>query len=366
MIDTLLGITELGVFFGLGHTFKRWHKKQSALQKFIEYIQKKSPVGPSDLQSFMENIGSDHSLEGTRGFAQDKTFSKGLVLVKGIVQADQSIRSMLNHTTELVQTSVTLEQMFSNSRSFEKIEGTEIVQRVSEFRLLDQESPHTSLTLSNNFNVRAEDAFNQIHSKEYTRSLTPVEQVLNWMMFCFRLFLSMSNINKKMSGFKVGARRIEKGIMVGQFMIAFGEVVFDRFSKTLRMNNPIHFMKNKEQLLKYLREKNTKMARNMTLIMSILLIVGFLILKRMLGLAKTAMKKYTKMKQNKKLDIFQRLNKIKMDDFRCLQCGEGARTAIYKPCLHLVLCTMCDSKQFDRRCPKCNEEIEETVKIFSV
>lgn len=54
-----------------------------------------------------------------------------------------------------------------------------------------------------------------IDSATHVRSLTGLEKFLSWALFCVKLFLSMSNVGKRISGFRVGSRRIERGILLG-------------------------------------------------------------------------------------------------------------------------------------------------------
>ena len=176
----------------------------------------------------------------------------------------------------------------------------------------------------------------------------------------------MSNVGKKLSGFKVGTKRVERGIMIGQFMIAFGEVIYDRFNKELRMSNPLFFMKDKEQIIYKLKEKRVALGKNMTLLFTFILIVGFLVTKRSAKFISYFYQKYTKLRQLKNLDQFFRLKKIKTDDFRCALCTENVRNVIFKPCLHLVVCSSCKEKLPDHKCPSCKHVVEDSVHIFVV
>ena len=364
-MDLILGFAEAAFFLGCGHTFKKWHRRQAALQDLIEFVQKKSPISPSALKRCMEAGAQDDLARGIKEFQQEDSFARGLALVKGVVQSDYSVRSLLNHSTELVHSAVSLEQMFSNSKHFESIDGPKVVQRVSEFRVVDQLDPAAVVTVCNPEGVQSADAMHQVHSIQFTRSLTPVEQVLNWVLFCFRLFLSMSNVNKRLSGFKVGTRRIERGLLVGQFIVAFGEVVFDKFSKQLRMDQPVYFMKSKEQLLQYLREKNTQLGRNMTLVMSLLVLLGVLLVRRAIQMGKAVLERYLRFRQRRRQDPLHSLRDLQLSDFKCILCREHPRNVIFKPCLHLAVCSLCESKLDEQRCLVCRREVESSIAIYS-
>jgi E3 ubiquitin-protein ligase MUL1 len=230
---------------------------------------------------------------------------------------------------------------------------------------VDQLEPAAVVTVNNQPSTRSSDAMHLIHSIQFTRSLAPVEQILNWVLFCFRLFLSMSNVNKRLSGFKVGTRRIERGLMVGQFIVVFGEVVYDKFTKQLRMDNPVHFMKNKEQLLQHLRDKNTRLARNMTLVMTLLVLLGVLLVRRLTQAGKALVRKYLKHRQSLAQDAFHRVRSLQLSDFKCVLCREHPRNVIFKPCLHLAVCSLCESKLDERTCLICQREVDSSVAIYS-
>lgn len=134
------------------------------------------------------------------------------------------------------------------------------------------------------------------------RSLSPLEKFLSWILFCIKLFLSMSNVGKKLSGFKVGTKRVERGIMIGQFMVAFGEIIYDRYNKEMRMSNPFFFLKDKEQLVYKLKEKRIALGRNMTLLFTVMVMLGFLLAKRFTKFIAALAKRYNRMKVLKGLD----------------------------------------------------------------
>lgn len=105
--------------------------------------------------------------------------------------------------------------MLSHNNSFEQDDKGMKIRNVSQFKLVDIASKFYSMDVDNSSKVKYTDAMQMIQSVEHTRSLTALEQLLTWVIFCFRLFLSMSNVGKKMSGFKVGTRRVERGVIVG-------------------------------------------------------------------------------------------------------------------------------------------------------
>lgn len=363
-MDLVLGVVEVSTFAVCAHSFHGWHKKQQKLQALIAFIQKCAVFTPSGLARAM-SPGASESLSRSIGQLEEgNTFARGVALVQGIVCSEQMLRSILNHSSRLVMSTLSSEQLLSDSRTFEETETKALHRSVSEFKLKDHTSNTANLTITNFSNTNFKDAMHTVQTVEHSRDLTPLEHFLNWILFCFRLFLSMSNVGKKLSGFRVGTRRIERGILVGQFLIAFGEVVFDRVGKQLVMTNPEYFMQDKEQFLQYLREQNTKLGRNMTLVMSLMVIFGIFILKRLYVTVKTKITKMIREKQSKDKDKFVGVRRLTANTFKCMVCNTNPRSVVFKPCLHLAVCWLCESKLDEHQCPQCGQEIEESVNIY--
>ena len=121
----------------------------------------------------------------------------GMAFVQGLVESEQVMRSVLNHGTKLVLSSVSSELIFSNNKNFEEADGKVDIKYVSEFKLSDPSSANEGLVLNNTSNVQFGDALHLIHSIVHMRSLSPLEKFLSWILFCIKLFLSMSNVGKK-------------------------------------------------------------------------------------------------------------------------------------------------------------------------
>jgi hypothetical protein len=365
-MDFISWLVEAGAFSYASYTFYRWQDKQTKLNQLIKFLKSANALSPNHLTKAMDGKSSPYLLNSVLGFEEGKNYSRGLALVQGVVDSEQVIRSILNHSTKLVLSSVSSELIFSNNRNFEEADGRIDTKFVSEFKLTDPASVKDNIILSTTSNVKYSDALHLIHSIVHMRSLSPLEKFLSWILFCIKLFLSMSNVGKRLSGFKVGTKRVERGIMIGQYMVAFGEVIFDKFNKELRMTNPRYFLKDKDQLIYKLKDKNSTIKKNLTLLLTLIAVLGFLLTKRSIKIFRLFWNKYQRLREAQSPDKFARLRKIFMSSFKCSSCGENVRNAIFKPCLHLVLCTICYEKMTEKNCPSCNQEIEEAVNVFVV
>jgi hypothetical protein len=68
----------------------------------------------------------------------------------------------------------------------------------------------------------------------------------------------MSNVGKRISGFRVGSRKIERGILLGQMIVVYGKVFYDRINKQLRIDNPKFLLDNKFQLVRKMKKLSLK------------------------------------------------------------------------------------------------------------
>lgn len=365
-MDFISWLVEAGAFSYASYTFYRWQDKQAKLNHLIKFLKSANALSPGHLIKAMDGKSSPYLLNNVMGFEEGKNFSRGLALVQGVVDSEQVIRSILNHSTKLVLSSVSSELIFSNNRNFEEADGRIDTKFVSEFKLSDPSSVFNNIILSTTSNVKYGDALHLIHSIVHMRSLSPLEKFLSWILFCIKLFLSMSNVGKRLSGFKVGTKRVERGVMIGQYMVAFGEVIFDKFNKELRMTNPRYFLKDKDQLIYKLKDKNSTIKKNLTLLLALITVLGFLLTKRSIKIFRLLWNKYKRLRESQSPDKFTRLRNIFMSSFKCSSCNENVRNVIFRPCLHLVMCTICYEKMLDKNCPTCNQEVEETVNVFVV
>lgn len=85
----------------------------------------------------MESGSAESRFQNLRRFEAADTFSKGYAMIEGVVGSDHTIRSLLNHTTQLVISSLSSEQMLSHNRNFEEDESKIRIRSVTEFRLVD-------------------------------------------------------------------------------------------------------------------------------------------------------------------------------------------------------------------------------------
>jgi hypothetical protein len=93
--------------------------------------------------------------------------------------------------------------------------------------------------------AKVNPALELVETKTSLRSLTFLEKVMSYGIDALKLLLSLSSISKKIQGFRVGYKKIERGIRLTQFIVAFGEIFYNKKTKELEMTDPICLLKNK-------------------------------------------------------------------------------------------------------------------------
>lgn len=364
-MEILLTIGEALLFGITAHVGLRYQKEQLELQKLIGFLQKAEALCPGQAMKTLSL--PDVSSADMKDLIEGKNYVKGTGLFKGFVASDQIVSSLLNSSVQLVMSELSLEQLLSNSRMYEEVEGKKEVIKANEFYLTDPKDRKVKLSVDNSNKMRCyEDALNVLKTEEHTRRLTVSEKLLSWVMFSLKLFLSVNNFGKKVSGFNIGIRRIERGILLGQLVTVFGEFVFDKFSKELRIVNPQYFMKDKEQMIRQLQEASVVRSRNMALVFALMALFGALLVKRALKIGRSAVATYFTRMRSRSQDAFSRLKTIDVNGVNCVVCRTNPRSVIFKPCLHLALCWHCESKLEDRNCPQCRSQIESSVHVYIV
>lgn len=81
--------------------------------------------------------------------------------------------------------------------------------------------------------TKVSPALDLIQTKTSLRSLTFLEKLMSFGIDAVKLLLSLSSISKKIQGFRVGYKKIERGIKLTQFIVAFGEIFYNKKTKEL-------------------------------------------------------------------------------------------------------------------------------------
>ena len=207
-------------------------------------------------------------------------------------------------------------------------------------------------------------ALEMIHSSVTTRALSPIEKLVSLILRGLKLLLLVSSFTKNIQGFKFGTKKIETGIKVGQFIVAFGEVVYNKQSGEMRMENPLCLLKNKGQMVVQLKEKRDQLHRSLSMVFTLMTLSGGLCLRRGYRLLKYVYRQMRKKKQMRKMEKLVKVSREIDDEYKCIICCDLAKNVIFKPCMHMACCAICYEKLADNKCIICKQEIEDVVKIY--
>lgn len=143
------------------------------------------------------------------------------------------------------------------------------------------EIPNILVNLSSSkLKTKVNYALELISTKTSLRSLTFLEKVMSYLIDAVKLLLSLSSISKKIQGFRVGYKKIERGIKLGQFIVAFGEVFYNKRTNEMHMSDPICLLKHKSQMMKKISALSGKLTRQLTFTLFIMAIMLTLVVRR--------------------------------------------------------------------------------------
>lgn len=363
-MEYTLACIEFSSFVLWGYHFFKWQRKQIEVLEFIDFIQKVTVFNPSLLKTVMDVHGASIYQKSFKRYEEDTHFARGVGFVQGFVQCENPIKSLLNSSSKLILSKLTSESIFSNGEFSKSDKQDVIVSMIKEgFKLTDSKDENRVLCNINS-SVDYNKALHQIHSTSTIRSMTNSEKILSWMIFLLKIVMSAFSVGRNLKGFQVGSKKIEKGIVVGQYMVGFGEIVFDRITKELRMDNPILFLKDKMQMVTSLKQKSTSISRNMSIVFIFMIISGVLFIKRVKRWTQNLYNRYKKMNELKRMEKTFELSKNLTDDYKCIICIENAKNVIFRPCLHLALCKLCYDRLKEPICPICKKPIESVISIY--
>lgn len=362
-MEYAVGAGQLSALILCGYQFVKLQRTQVKLIEFIDFIQKATVFNPSLLKTVMDENGPSIYQSSFKRFGEDTNCARGVGFVQGFVQCENPIKSLLNNTSKLVLSKVTSETIFSNGEFSQTDTRADIVNMVNNF-LISDSSGQNSIQLSNTSSVDFSKALYAIHSTSQIRSLSSAEKIMSWLIFLAKIVMSTFKIGKALKGFRVGHKNIEKGIIVGQYMVAFGEIIFDRMTKEMKMENPIFYLKDKMQKVEILKKKKSELSWKMAILFFIMNLIGFLFLQKVTKGITNLYAKYKQMKELKRMAKTFEASKTLTDDYKCIICIENAKNVILRPCLHLAICKLCYDRLRDNRCPICKTTIENDISIY--
>lgn len=358
-----MGALQFSGFMLCGYQFIKYQRSQVQLIEFIDFIQKATVFNPAFLKTVMDEHGPEIYHQSFKRFEEDFHFARGIGFVQGFVQCTAPIKSLLNNSSKLVLSKLTSETIFSNGEFSQTDRQSDIVNMVNSFKISDS-SGENSISLASNSTFDYSKALYGIHSTSQIRSLSSAEKIMSWIIFLAKIVMSAFKMGKVLKGFRVGHKNVEKGIVVGQYLVAFGEIVFDRISKELKMDSPIFLLKDKMQKVDQLKKKRASLNFRMTLLFFLMVFFGLGFIKRVIKWITKLIAHYKQTKELKRMQKTFEISKTLTDDYKCIICIENAKNVIFRPCLHLAICKLCYDRLREDQCPICKNHIDSYISIY--
>jgi len=366
-MDFIVGGVELGGLTLSSYLFYNFLQKQQKNFSILEFMEKARVLSPELLEKAMKSKNLFKVFQSDiQNFVHSSQIATGSAFVQGIVNCKRPLLS-LNGEYQLVLSNVSSESIFSNNQRTREFQQTIDEKIVNEFDLIGEESS-PRITVSTQGEVDSKNALSYIGSAMHIRDLSTLEKIASWLLFCLKLFLSMTNLGKRMTGFKVGTKKIERGILLGQLIVIFGDVFYDKMNKELRINRPRYILKDKYQLIAQIKSKSMIISRNMAMMASLMTVSAVLVIRRCRKLVQRYIAWRTRRKQALQNDRLARLTKLVTTDFLCENCHKSPKNVIFHPCMHMLICSDCFERKetlFDK-CLKCRSNVIEGTRIYLV
>ena len=331
------------------------------LNALIDFVSKSSIFSPSILKGQLKKGSPKIYFESIKNMEENSDSISGIAFVQGVVDSQKYIKSVLDPDMKLVLSSLKKSQIFSNRTMDlkEKIDH----RFINEFYLCDL-NRKDRVTIINSMNVEHNSAQTVVGARSNIRPMSKTENFFSWIIYIIKTLQSLTSYGRNMPGYKLGDKYKEKGIMIGQYVVALGEFIWDKNHDEIRMERPMYLQRDKAQLIKTLQDRKIGIQRNF-LINSIMLgIFGFLVIRRSIKFYYNVKEKLQELKEvekNKKLDA---VGEILTDDFKCAICLDKPKNIILKPCMHMAMCRECQKKLTTGKCPICKGTFTDVVKIF--
>lgn len=183
----------------------------------------------SKLKEFQKDI---------KNYTHEKEYAQGMAFIQGIVSSKSPLYSAINGKVELIFSQISSEPIYSNNKRRPESQRIMSQTAVNEFTLKSTGSSNSEVFVGTSKKVDFSKAISFVDSSVNVRELSTIEKLISWILFCINMIISMSSMSRRMTGFRVGHKKIERGVLLGQMIVAFGNVFYDKMNKEMRMEDP--------------------------------------------------------------------------------------------------------------------------------
>jgi len=283
--------------------------------------------------------------------------------VEGYVQCREPIRSEVNRRTNLVYSVIYRKEIREMSPLLEAFNlhnqgQSEVhINTPLYFTLRDVHSPQYCL-VHRNLEADVTNALQKIGETQVMKPLNILENIVESVGKLFG-YVSPSRNLLSLQGISVGWNETEFGIKVGSALTVYGQFIYNMKEKSLRIDSPLYFLKDKALILNSLKEKIGKIEGGI-----LLLLVAFAFSTAYLVKKGRVYWQEKKEKQLYKYNRRRAGNEALNDDYKCIICYERPREIILKPCMHFSMCKRCYQSLNRNVCPICKRGIKGTMNVY--
>lgn len=281
---------------------------------------------------------------------------KNLCILKGEVGSNFPLFSRISPETKAIYLKHIKRTLFSNNSSTAE-EDTRIAPY---FSLHD---PYSSCL------IRRAEKMQILSDLECLTVSRQVEKLSTWD----KVWMTLGKIGGLVGfrGLKIGSIEGEIGITLGSTLMVYGEIIYNKATKSLRIEHPFYFFFKKSDVNKKYEQDLVRFATNV-FFCSIFLGISVATLKSIIDRNKAAREQENENARSKTgktenwRQVLPAVRRLTINDFKCRVCGSNPRNVILKPCLHFCVCDTCCMSGKAGTCPECNSKISEKVNIFFV
>lgn len=347
--------------------FLYFHSKTKIKENrsLLEFIQRAYIFSPKTFLEILQENSKSIFRDNFLNFHENENEAELLGFVQGVVDSPTPISSILNNKKALISSKIKAQPLYSNAQS---IEGKDYLVKTfncKSFVLKDPKCVNTMVVL-NGDKCDKEFALKKIAEKSDYRNFHWLEIVITKLIWLIQLSLGVLRLYPTFKGFLIGVKTTEYGIEVGQKILTFGKIKFDKLNKLLLMEHPLFLLNDKSQMAEFHQNDNLKWTRISSLSICFGIVFGLLVIRRISRFLRNLIDKIKLSLESLKIKKLRRFSETLNDDFKCIICIENPKNVIFKPCLHMALCKNCFLGLRKPECPICKKNIKNIVNVFLV
>lgn len=340
-----------------------FHKDLRKLNQEIEDIKDSKIFTPSMLkENFMsllpKNNSENNNQEGVlKGF------------IEGIIQSHDYLTSSVNKNEKLVYKLNFINKIYENDQFMNRLDlikqipSKRMIENIP-FQLKDYEN-NDFCNISNNKNVNPMQAIEIIGVGSILSQKASIFKRILSIFYVFFQILSLFFEDKlSYKGLQIGQNEVEFGIKVNSSIVVYGEIIFNFLTKSLRVEKPQYFLKDKSYILEEISKKVRRKIFLIILYHIVNFYSGYKLFKRIFVYLSKKFKKTAIEEAHsnlKKLEKFRNCEKMS-----CVICYIEVRNIILKPCKHLAICSICLKNIINSKvCPICKDPFNSFTEIFA-